>query len=347
MGLHPGLQIGLTLATPLIKQDRTLPVAERRAKADLGDTLVIRMSRPTTKPLTVSDEVVAVEGGTITVRVYTPLPDGQRTAPFGAHLYIHGGAFWLGTLDGYDPLCRWYAAEAGIVVVSVGYRLAPEKKYPTQVNDCYAAWLWLHDNAERLGVDPSSVSVGGTSAGGSLAAAVALMARDRSGPIPVLQVLEIPTTDASMDYPSVARYGKGYGLTRADMEEAMDFYLADPAQKDESYASPVRTPDLSGLPPAAVFTCECDPLSGQGEAYGRRLRQAGVPTTIRRYRGHIHSSTYFTRLFASARGYLADITTVLRETHAGAKRTSSGKAGTTVRLLGDTALTARRGVEVL
>ena len=237
------------------------------------------------------------------VRTYRPaessaVPSGD---PLPAHVYFHGGAFWLSTIDEYDQLCRWYAAEAECVVVSVEYRLAPEHKFPTQPEDCYAGLLWTVDQADSLGIDTSRLSIGGTSAGGSLAAAVSLMARDRGGPRLVFQLLEIPALDCTMSQPSIQEFATGYVLTRAKMDEAIGFYLADPKQALDGYASPFLADDVSGLPPALIMTSEYDPLRDEGERYGLRLRAAGVPVEIRRYRGHIHGSFYMTRLLPSAR----------------------------------------------
>jgi acetyl esterase len=190
--------------------------------------------------------------------------------------------------------------------------LAPQHKYPVRVEQAYAALRWLAGNAVDLGVRADRLSVGGTSAGGCLAAAVALMARDRGGPSLCFQLLDIPVTDCSTDYPSMPEPGTGFLLTRQDLTEAFDLYLASPAQTEKSYASPVRTAALSGLPPALILTSGCDPLRDQGEAYASRLRDAGVPATLRRYDGHVHSSTYLSRLFPSARRYLGDIAAGLR-----------------------------------
>jgi acetyl esterase len=255
---------------------------------------------------------VPVDGREILVRCYVP----QGADPFPGHLYLHGGAFWAGSVADYDPLCRWYADAAGCVVAAVDYDLAPQHKYPVQVEQAYAALRWLAGNAADLGVRADRISVGGTSSDGALAAVVALMARDRGGPALCFQLLEIPVTDCSTDYPSMREFAAGYLLTRQDLAEAFDLYLAAPAQALEPYASPVQAADLSGLPPALVLTAGSDPLRDQGEAYAYWLREAGVPVRLRRYDGHVHSSTYLRRLFPSARRYLDDIAAGLRAAHA-------------------------------
>ena len=316
MPLRPLLRLTVPLVGRLDRPKPGATVEERRA-ADAASPLGMRtLSRRSRKPVAERDHAVPVEGGSIRVRVYTPVAAvASADGPLGVHVYFHGGAFWLSTVDDYDPLCRWYAAEAGCVVVSAEYRLAPEYKYPTQPEDCYAALLWTVANAELLGVDTARVSVGGTSAGGSLAAAVTMMARDRGGPSLVLQVLEIPALDCTLSGASVQEFASGYVLTRAAMDEAVEFYLADPAQAYEPYASPLLAEDLSGLPPALVLTAEYDPLRDDGESYGTRLRAAGVPVEIRRYRGHIHGSFYITRFMPSARRASAAAVAALRRAH--------------------------------
>jgi acetyl esterase len=201
--------------------------------------------------------------------------------------------------------------KAGCVVVSVEYRLAPESPYPGPVEDSYAALTWTADNADRLGIDPARIGVGGVSAGGGLAAATALMARDRGGPQLKFQLLEIPVTDTTLSQPSVEEFATGYGLTRAELSEGYGFYLPDDTQAHEPYASPLLADDLSGLPSAFVLTCECDPLRDEGEAYAARLRAAGVDATLYRAAGHIHGSTYMTRFLPSARAALAATTAAL------------------------------------
>ncbi|WP_067822394.1 alpha/beta hydrolase [Actinomadura kijaniata] len=309
MAVHPLIRAFLTLNTEPNGPDPR-PVAERRAADARGLTMRTVMRR-TRRPLKVTEHRIPVTDGEITVRVSTPLGPG----PHPAHVYFHGGAFWLGSMDEYDPLCRWYAAEAGCAVVNVDYRLAPEHPYPTPPEDCYAAFRWTVTEATDLGIDPARVSVGGTSAGGSLAAAVTLMARDRGGPAPTFQLLEIPTLDATLSSPSIAEFATGHLLTRDFMREAADFYVPDESRRREPYASPLLAEDLTSLPPARIAVAECDPLRDEGESYGARLRQAGVPVEVRRYAGHVHGSLYVTRALPSARRFLADNVAALREAH--------------------------------
>ena len=275
-------------------------------------TSFLALSEPGPDVASVEDRVVAVDGGEIAVRVYTPAGDG----PFPAHVYFHGGGFWLGDLDFSDGTCRELCDGAECVVVSVDYRLAPERTYPTAPEDAYAALLWTVDHGRELNIDVARVSVGGASAGGNIAAVVALMARDRSGPSLVVQILEIPVTDLTMSQPSIVENGEGFLLTRAAMEAYRGFYLADLAHATEPYASPLLADDLSDLPPAVVMTSEMDPLRDEGEAYAARLRDAGVPVTAKRWAGQVHGSSSMTAILPSARAFRSEVINALREAYA-------------------------------
>lgn len=263
-----------------------LSVAELRARGNAGIELMYELPADKTPPIASTvDYEVPVTGDTITLRVHTP----DRSPPFPAHVYLHGGAFWLGELEPFDNACRWLAHHAGCVVASVDYRLAPEHPFPTPPEDCFAALCWLAAHADELQIDEHRISIGGASAGGNLAAVVSLMTRDRGGPPVVFQVLEIPVTDLTASFPSVAE-NDGYLLTRAGMEQTRDYYLADPADAKHPYASPILASELTGLPPALVLIAEYDPLRDEGRAYGERLQEAGVPTTIKQFDGQIHGS---------------------------------------------------------
>jgi acetyl esterase len=313
MPLHPEVQEFLKASAAAPPPDPDLGIAERRAAAHRGLMLSFgALTAPGAEVAGISEQCVAVDGGSIRARVYTPRGSG----PFPAHLYLHGGGFWMGAPEMFDPQCQDLAAGAGCVVVSIDYRLAPEHKFPVPLEDCYAGLLWTASHSRELGIDASRISVGGGSAGGGLSASVALLARDRSGPRLVLQVLEIPVTDLTMSQPSVRENGSGYMLTREGMEQYVGYYLARPEDARHPYASPLLAGDLSGLPPALVMTAEFDPLRDEGEAYARRLVAAGVPTTLRRWPGHIHGSMGFTKLLASAREYRDQIVASLRQAYA-------------------------------
>jgi acetyl esterase len=222
--------------------------------------------------------------GEIAVRIYQPFGAGVKPAL----VYFHGGGWVIGTLDSYDATCRELAQGAGCVVVSVDYRLAPEHRYPAAPDDCYAALKWVAANAAKLGADAKRVAVGGDSAGGNLSAVVSQMARDKGGPAIRFQLLIYPVTDADFTRRSYVDNAEGYLLTTASMHWFWDHYVPNKPQRAEPYASPLRAADLSGLPPAWLCTAEFDPLRDEGEAYAKRLQQAGVSTTLTRFDGLIH-----------------------------------------------------------
>lgn len=287
-----------------------IPAARKFANEMIGSTFAAQ-TEPGPADVAVDDHTVGVKGGEITVRTYTPPGDG----PFPAHLYLHGGGFWLGTLDQTDGACAALAADADCVVASVGYRLAPEHPFPIPPEDSYAALLWLDQNAESLGADRARLSVGGASAGGALAAAVALMARDRSGPDLLGQVLEIPCLDPALDTPAAVENAKGFILSTATMHQCWDHYIGADGDPDDAYLAPLRADDLSGLPPALIITAEYDPLRDDGERYGDRLREAGVATTVSRYDGMVHGFAAFTKLVPAAGEAQAEVTAWLRQAH--------------------------------
>ncbi|MEX0665670.1 MAG: alpha/beta hydrolase [Acidimicrobiia bacterium] len=313
MPVDPALVPVLDAARETPARDPNVTVQEQRDNAHgFMQQSFMALGEPGPDVGKVSDVRVSVDGGEITVRVYTPPGAG----PFPAHIYFHGGAFWLGELDHFDVPCRELCAGAGCIVVSVDYRLAPEHRFPVPPEDCYAALLWTVEHAYELGIDPSRVSIGGGSAGGNLTAVVALMARDRGGPLLVLQVLDIPVTDLTMSCASITENGEGYMLTRGAIEQYCDYYLADPADATNPYASPMLADDLSNLPPAVVMTAEFDPLRDEGERYADRLAAAGVPVQFKRWDGHVHGSSSMTALVPSARDWRNEIIRALRAAYA-------------------------------
>jgi acetyl esterase len=202
--------------------------------------------------------------------------------------YFHGGGFIYGDLDTHDAVCRGICASTPCVVVSVDYRLAPEHKFPAAVEDAFAATQWISRNAASLGVDAGRVVVAGDSAGGNLAAVVALMARDGGAPPLAMQVLVYPTVDFAADTASLARFAEGYLLTRKGIEWVRRMYLRDERAAADWRASPLRAGDFSKLPPAYVITAGFDPLLDEGRAYADRLTQAGVPVTYECFEGQVH-----------------------------------------------------------
>ena len=244
----------------------------------------------------VEDRRLPGPGGDVPVRIYSP----GGSAPLPALVYFHGGGWTICSIETHDVTCRELANGAGCVVVSVDYRLAPEHKYPAAAEDCYAATRWVAEKCGEIAVDPDRIAVAGDSAGGNLAAVVALMARDRGAPTLRHQLLIYPITNFGFDTPSYRENADGPVLTRGMMQAFWDFYLADPSDASGSYASPLRATSLEGLPPAHVITAEFDPLRDEGEAYALRLREAGSPVLQTRYDGMIHG--FFAMGGAIARG---------------------------------------------
>ena len=211
-------------------------------------------------------------------------------------VYLHGGGFVVGSLDLYDTDCRRIAAEVGAVVVSVDYRLSPEHPFPAPLDDCYAALVWVAEHAVELGVDPERIAIGGESAGGGLAAGVALLARDRGGPRLCLQFLGIPELDDRMETESMRTLGVDRPITTiANGEISWDSYLGEGVRGTDRvspYAAPARATDLAGLPPALVTAYELDALRDEDIAYAQRLISAGVPTELHVYPGAFHACTW-------------------------------------------------------
>ncbi len=222
--------------------------------------------------------------GEIPVRIYTP----EGSGIFPLLVFFHGGGWVIGDLDTHDGLCRSLANRAGCVVVSVDYRLAPEHTFPAAPEDCYAATKWVAEHAALLQGDAARIAVGGDSAGGNLTAVISQMARDRGGPPLIFELMIYPATDFTMSCPSIDENAEGYFLTKDDMIWFTNHYLNNEADKQNPLASPLFATNLQGLPPALIITAEYDPLRDEGERYGQRLKEAGVPVTIHRYDGAIH-----------------------------------------------------------
>lgn len=247
----------------------------------------------------VTDCTAPGRAGPIPLRFYRPTP--AANAP--VLLYFHGGGMVLGSNHSFEPLGRMLARESDATVVAVDYRLAPENPPPAQCDDAYSATTWVVDNADRLGVDPTRLAVVGDSAGGSLAAAVALAARDRGGPTICCQVLLYPGLDRDLTAPSITALADAPMLSLDDINYMNE--LADRAAppSHDAYRIPAYANDLSGLPPAIVVTAECDPIRDWGERYANRLRDDRVQVTVTRYPGMYHG--FLMRSDATARGRLA------------------------------------------
>ncbi len=281
MTLHP--EVAKVLATlPAPPDGPPDPVALRAAE----DALVAPVSDRL--PLhDVRDTVAATDAGDVPVRVYTP----AEAESYGVLVYLHGGAFFLGSLDSHDHVARALAAETGCKVVSVGYRLAPENPFPAGLADCYAVVRWVADGGDGLAWNHETLALAGDSSGANFVAAVAALAHDDGLEAITHQILYYPSLDLDFDpqrYPSLRENAVGYGLETAGLKPFNAFYLGTGADPDDPRVSPIKREDLSGLPPALILTGEFDPMRDEGELYGQRLTDAGVRATVTRYEGVGH-----------------------------------------------------------
>lgn len=222
---------------------------------------------------------LAADGGEFPIRIYTPADEG----PFPVLVWLHGGGWVRGSIDGDDPICRTLANDANCVVVSVEYRLAPEYPFPVGLEDSYTALEWVAANHDVVQGDPDRIAVGGKSAGGNLAVALALLARDRDGPAITQQVPCIPVLDRPRETASYEENAAGYGLSRADMDWYWNHYMRTDVDEANPYAAPLQARDFSGLPPATVLTAGFDPVRDDGIEYVARLEDAGVPIDHHHY----------------------------------------------------------------
>lgn len=264
-------------ATPLY----AMSVEQARAE----DLRSIQEAGGTPEPVAeVVDTSIPGPGGVLPIRIYRS--DGARPAP--VLVYFFGGGWTLGTIDTSDGICRALTNAVGCTTISVGYRLAPEHRFPAAIDDCYAATTWISEHAGQLGIDPDRIAVGGDSAGGNLAAGVTLLAKDNGGPRLAHQLLVYPNTDYLSDTPSVRENTDPLLFNSTSVDWYWRHYLNSPEDGAHPLASPLRAPDLTDLPPATVITAEYDPLRDQGEQYAARLREAGVPVEQTRYEGMVH-----------------------------------------------------------
>jgi acetyl esterase len=244
---------------------------------------------PSVAVASVVDRSIPGPEAEIPVRIYTPEREpADRDEPFGLLVFLHGSGFTIFDLDTHDHECRLLATLGRAVVVSVDYRLAPEHKFPAAVVDARGALHWAAEHADGLGADPARLAVGGDSAGGNLAAVVAQIARDEGGPAVAFQMLVYPVTDLRGEHPSRLENREGFLLTADLMEWFEAQYLNDDGERTDPRASPLLAESFSDLPPALVITAEYDPLRDEGDEYAQRLRAAGVPVTLSRYRGAVH-----------------------------------------------------------
>lgn len=313
--------VPLLADAPALTDDVTDWDAQRRWGAAVADALVRRYTEPGPDVAECRDLAVPLgDNEFLDVRVYRP--EADKALP--AHLYLHGGG-WVGgsVRDAYvDIVCRERCVGARCVVVSVGYRKAPEHRFPTAIDDALAALRWTVSHAEELGVLPDVVTVGGTSSGANLAAALALRVRDEGGPCLAFQLLEVPPLDLTFGLPSHDAFGRGYGLELEELRRLAAHYLVTAEQATDPYASPLHAPDLAGLPPTHLIAAEYDLLRDDALRYAERLTGSGVPATYSVQRGHVHFSAACTAVMPSARAWRDEAVDVLRRAH------ENGIAGT-------------------
>lgn len=284
-----------------------LPVEHARAQMTLSTRF---LGRPP-QVARVRDLKIPGPGGELAMRAITP--EGAGDSPLPVVAYYHGGGWVAGDLESHESVCRALANASGAIVVSVGYRLAPENSFPAAAEDACAAAAWLAKNAAEVGGDPARLAVCGDSAGGNLAAAVALMTRDRGGPALALQVLAYPITDFNLETESYRLFAEGFHLTRDDMAWYWDQYVPNVEDRIKPYASPMRAEDLSGLPPALVITAGHDVLRDEGESYARKMRDAGVDVKLSRYEGMIHGFLRRYHAFDQGRAAVDEIAGAMRQ----------------------------------
>lgn len=284
----------------------TAALAEQRRQADDAAELAAEG---------VFDDVVArdllVDGADhpIPARLYTPPGADGRS---GLLVYYHGGGFVYGSIASADPLCRLLCAQAGVRVLSVEYRLAPENPYPAALDDALAAFRYACDHAEDLGAEKTLIATGGDSAGGNLALVVAHEQAVADQPVPAFVVALYPATDADRTGGSPADFGSGFGLTAASLAEMEQMYLPEGVPVDDDRGAILRATDLSGMPPVYLSTAGFDPLRDEGEELAERLREAGVPVVARRFAGLIHGYASFTALSRAAHDATFDAASALR-----------------------------------
>jgi acetyl esterase len=249
--------------------------------------------------------------GDINVRIFSDAEGDAAVERRPAVLFFHGGGWVLGNLDTHDALCRRLAKKSSCTIISVDYSLSPEALFPTALQQCYDATRYVAEHADEIGVRRGRLAVAGDSAGGNLATAVAIKALDEGGPPIELQVLIYPVIEPTFETESYRQFGENHGLSRGNMEWFWQQYLGE--QEPVPLAAPIRRESLAGLPRAHVITAEYDVLRDEGEAYAKKLSEAGVPTTIQRYDGNLHGFIHFAAAFDDGIAATHDVAKILNQ----------------------------------
>jgi acetyl esterase len=271
--------------------------------------MVTLMDEPAPALARIEDIRIPGPAGEIPARAYSA---SAVTAPQPAVVYFHGGGWVQGDLETHHGLCARLAEHAGVLVVAVDYRLAPENKFPAAVDDCLAAYRWVRDKGRDVGADTARVAVAGDSAGGNLSAVVSQLAALGGAAVPTCQVLIYPAVDFSLDTDSHREMVEGHVIPRERVLWYMDQYLRSEADKNDLRASPLRAPSLEGQPPTMIVTAGFDPLRDEGQAYGRRLQEAGIEVVDREYPGQIHAFVSLTKAIPQGMAATLEIADFLR-----------------------------------
>jgi acetyl esterase len=303
-----GLKL-LALAGEKDLQDSTVPEARTRVAADAQT-----FKGPVLELASVSDVSVPGPEGPVGARLYVPSGVGD---PGALLVYFHGGGFVVCDLDTHDNVSRFLARQAGVRVLSVDYRLAPEHRFPAAIDDALAAFRFAVEHAGELGADPARIAVGGDSAGGNLAAGVARLTSAEDGPAPAFQLLFYPWLDLAAERRSYDLFGDGFYLSRSDLRWYREHYLADESQAADPRCSPLAAGDLGAIAPAYIAVAGFDPLRDEGEEYAARLRDAGARVALRRHEGLIHGFANTVAIGHSAREAVLEAAGALRMALAG------------------------------
>lgn len=305
MSLHPKVK-------QFLEEIRTLPTVDRLSPQE-ARKLVATFRQITPKfvidGVKISDRLLPSPHPTIPLRIYTP-ESLQKSLPI--FLFFHGGGWVFGALEDFDRLCSFISKNAECLVISVGYRLAPEYKFPTAIEDAYAAILWASQQGEELGGDPSKIAVGGDSAGGNLAAVMTLMARERKRPDIKYQLLIYPVINYAFDTPSYDEFANGYGLIREEMKWFWSHYLSHSEEGKNPYASPLQAETFKNLPPARVVIAEYDVLRSEAEAYCDRLEKYNIKVVRQFCCGLIHGFLSIPNLWELSEAVLVEISADLQ-----------------------------------